>query len=193
MLSPGQQILKRSFDVIFSLILLPILWIPICVLVILATFETKQWGVFTQKRIGRYAKAFTIFKIRTLYDTYREGVRQQQSGLLGKWMRRTKLDELPQLFNVLLGDMSWVGPRPDVPGYADQLVGAEAVILSVRPGIIGPASIKYRNEEIILQTQLDPQQYNDHVIWKDKVAINQEYVKNWSFARDLKYLFRLVF
>lgn len=193
MLSPSQQFLKRSFDVIFSLILLPILLLPICILVILATFETKQWGIFTQKRIGRYGQPFTIYKIRTLYNTNPEGVAKQQAGGVGRWMRRTKLDELPQLFNVLFGDMSWVGPRPDVPGYADRLVGVEAIILQVRPGIIGPASIKYRNEEHLLQAHPDPQHYNDQVIWRDKVAINQEYVTHWSFIQDLKYLFRLLF
>ena len=107
---------------------------------------------------------------------------------LGKFLRRTKLDEIPQFWNVFIGDMSLVGPRPDVPGYADKLRGEDRMILTVRPGITGPATLKYRNEEQILALQNDPKKYNDEMIWKDKVEINKEYVKNWSFKNDLRIL-----
>ncbi len=106
----------------------------------------------------------------------------------GKILRRTKLDELPQLWNVLIGDMSLVGPRPDVPGYADKLEGEDRIILSIRPGITGPATLKYRNEEEILAEKGDPWRYNDEVIWKDKVEINKMYIKNWSFKNDIRIL-----
>jgi lipopolysaccharide/colanic/teichoic acid biosynthesis glycosyltransferase len=106
----------------------------------------------------------------------------------GKFLRKSRLDELPQLWNVLRGDMSLVGPRPDVPGYADKLTGEDRLILNVRPGITGPATLKYRDEEQLLARHDDPKKYNDEVIWKDKVEINKQYVKNWSFKNDLQIL-----
>jgi lipopolysaccharide/colanic/teichoic acid biosynthesis glycosyltransferase len=108
------------------------------------------------------------------------------------FFRRTKIDELPQLFNVLWGDMSFVGPRPDVPGFADRLEGVDRIILSVRPGITGPASLKYRDEEALLASQEDPERYNREVIWPDKVRINLDYVKHWSFAGDIGYILKTV-
>ena len=107
---------------------------------------------------------------------------------LGKLFRKTKIDELPQLLNVLVGDMSLVGPRPDVPGFADKLEGEDRIILSVRPGITGPATLKYRNEEEILAAQEDPERYNLEVIYPDKIKINREYVEHYSFAKDLRYI-----
>ena len=112
---------------------------------------------------------------------------------LGRFWRRTKIDELPQLFNVLIGNMSFVGPRPDVPGFADLLEGEDRVILSVRPGITGPATLKYRNEESLLASVDDPEAYNREVIFPDKVRINREYIENWSFWRDMRYIFTTIF
>ena len=111
----------------------------------------------------------------------------------GYFIRKTKLDELPQLFNILKGDMSFVGPRPDVVGYADKLQGDNKIILSVKPGITGPATIFYRNEEHLLALQDNKNEYNDKVIWPNKIAINKEYLENWSFLKDVKILFRTVF
>uniref|UniRef100_UPI0025BFCAE4 sugar transferase n=1 Tax=Aquisalimonas sp. TaxID=1872621 RepID=UPI0025BFCAE4 len=101
------------------------------------------------------------------------------------------LDELPQLINVLKGDMSFVGPRPDVPAFADTLAGEDRIILSVRPGITGPATLKYRDEETLLAEADDPEAYNSEVIYPDKVRINREYV-HWSFWRDLLDIWRTV-
>lgn len=112
---------------------------------------------------------------------------------LGRFFRKTKLDELPQLIHVLLGQMSFVGPRPDVPGFADNLSGDDRIILSVRPGITGPATLKYRNEESILAGQDDPERYNDEVIFPDKVRLNKEYVENYSFRKDIKYIWQTIF
>ncbi len=106
----------------------------------------------------------------------------------GKFFRDTKIDELPQLWNVFIGDMSFVGPRPDVEGYADKLEGDDRIVLSIRPGITGPASLKYKNEEEILSKQANPKEYNDNVIWPDKVKINIEYIKNWSLLKDIQYI-----
>ncbi len=95
--------------------------------------------------------------------------------------------------NVLIGDMSLVGPRPDIPGYADLLKGEDRIILEIRPGITGPATIKYRNEDALLLQQEDPNRFNDEVIWPDKVKINRKYVSNWSLAGDIRYLWQSVF
>lgn len=110
----------------------------------------------------------------------------------GTWMRRYKIDELPQLFNVLLGSMSFVGPRPDVPGFADKLKGEDRMILEIRPGITGPASLKYRNEEELLAKQKDPERYNREIIWPDKVSINKRYMQEWSLKKDIEYILRTI-
>ena len=107
---------------------------------------------------------------------------------LGAVLRRYKIDELPELWNVLIGDMSFVGPRPDVPGYADQLQGEDREILKLRPGITGPASMKYRNEEELLAKQFDPVRYNDEVIYPDKVRINRYYLHHYSFIKDIQMI-----
>ncbi|MFT5237314.1 MAG: lipopolysaccharide/colanic/teichoic acid biosynthesis glycosyltransferase, partial [Flavobacteriaceae bacterium] len=107
----------------------------------------------------------------------------------GRWLRSNKLDELPQIFNVLTGNMSLIGPRPDVAGYADRLEGDDRIILSVKPGITGPATIKYRNEDQLLLQQEDSKSFNDEVIWPDKIIINKNYIKNWSLRKDIGYLF----
>ena len=109
------------------------------------------------------------------------------------FLRRWKLDELPTLWNVLKGDMSLVGPRPDVPGYADKLKGKDRRILELRPGITGPASLKYANEEEILANVDDSVKYNDEIIFPDKVRINLKYIDNWSLCLDIKIIFQTIF
>jgi len=111
---------------------------------------------------------------------------------LGAQLRKYKLDELPELWNVLLGEMSFVGPRPDVPGYADTLTGEDCDVLKLRPGITGPASLKYRNEEDILAKMDDPLKYNDEVIFPDKVRINLYYLHHYSFIKDIEMIFATV-
>ncbi|MBT8303227.1 MAG: sugar transferase [Bacteroidia bacterium] len=185
---------KRLFDLLLSLVLLPILIIPIIALILLATIDTKEWGIFSQNRIGKNGKPFKIFKIRTLKnEPHILGHLDKSATQLGKLIRRYKFDELPQLFNVLKGDMSFVGPRPDVKGFADELEGGDRIILRIRPGVTGPATIKYKNEEEILALQDDPEKYNRTIIWKDKVEINKKYIENWSFYLDLKYIINSIF
>ena len=148
--------------------------------------------IFRQKRIGKNGKLFTIYKFRTM------SVRHNGSSIslkgesritpLGAILRKYKLDELPELWNVFIGDMSFVGPRPDVPGYADKLEGLTREILKLKPGITGPASMKYRDEEEILAKQSDPVKYNNEVIFPDKVRINLNYLRNWSFWLDVKII-----
>ncbi len=113
--------------------------------------------------------------------------------IFGKFLRKFKIDELPQLINVLLGDMSFVGPRPDVKGYADELKGKDRIILRVKPGITGPATLRFKNEEEILANQIDPLKYNDEVIWKEKIKINKNYIENWTLIGDLKFILKTIF
>ncbi|MEZ4778590.1 MAG: sugar transferase [Flavobacteriaceae bacterium] len=196
MLSQRQKIIKRGFDFLFSVILLPLLLLPILLFSLVSLLvHYPQGGWFTQARIGKEGHSFRLYKIRTLKGKNHQDIIQiQEAGTpFGMWLRNTKLDELPQLFNVLKGDMSFVGPRPDVTGYADVLQGEDRIILSVRPGVTGPATLKYKNEDAILREQPNPLYYNDTVLWPDKVQINKEYIKNWSFQKDLQYLLQSVF
>ena len=195
MLTSRQLRIKRIFDLSLSIILLPFLVVPLLILMVMASASTQESGFFVQKRIGAGGKTFDLLKIRTLKGKRHKDIVEIKNSetSFGRWLRRTKLDELPQLFNVLRGDMSWVGPRPDIPGYADKLEGDDRIILSVMPGITGPATIKYRNEDELLMKQENPLEYNDTVIWPDKVKINKDYIKNWSLSKDIKYLFSSVF
>ncbi|NNE15596.1 MAG: sugar transferase, partial [Saprospiraceae bacterium] len=181
MISNFQLKVKRAFDIILGVLLFPILIFPILVLILVASIDTKESGLFSQIRVGQKGKLFKIYKIRTLKgsDHALEEVELSATSF-GTFLRRSKLDELPQLFNVIKGDMSFVGPRPDVQGFADELKGEDRVILKVKPGITGPATIKYKNEEEILALQDNQELYNRTKIWPDKVEINKNYVENWS-------------
>ncbi|WP_297008324.1 sugar transferase [Prevotella sp.] len=153
-------------------------------------------AVFTQKRVGKDGKLFTMYKFRSM-SAHHSGSTVSVAGEsritpLGAKLRRYKLDELPELWNVLIGDMSFVGPRPDVPGYADKLEGDDRRVLQLRPGITGPASLKYRDEEILLAGQANPQEFNDKVIYPDKVRINLYYLDHYSFLADIKMIFATV-
>jgi lipopolysaccharide/colanic/teichoic acid biosynthesis glycosyltransferase len=189
--------LKRSLDIAASLLCLAITGWLIIIAYIAASLDTEKSGFFTQTRVGRNGRLFKTIKIRTmrdipLIDTTVTTSADPRVTALGRFFRKTKFDELPQLFNVLLGDMSFVGPRPDVPGFADALEGDDRIVLSVRPGITGPATLKYRNEEEILATQNDPEGYNREVIFPDKVRLNREYVEKYSFWKDMKYIMMTV-
>ena len=193
------MIIKYIFDRFFSLILLVVLSPFLLVIYILHKIKMPKGSfVYRQVRVGKDGKPFRIFKMRTLCDNSELGgsvtVADDERILpFGKWLRETKVDTFLELINILIGDMSFVGPRPDVPGYADKLVGDDRIILKMRPGLTGPASIKYRHEEKILAQQDDPKKYNDEVIWPDKVKINKEYYENWSVWRDISILWHTVF
>jgi lipopolysaccharide/colanic/teichoic acid biosynthesis glycosyltransferase len=189
--------LKRIFDLIVSLVGLSFTWWIILIAWIVAAIETKSNGFFIQQRVGKNGKLFNVIKIKTMkkingIDTTITSSNDARITKSGKFFRDTKIDELPQLWNVFIGDMSFVGPRPDVPGYADKLEGEDRIVLSIRPGITGPASLKYKNEEEILSTKENPKKYNDNVIWPDKVKINKEYIKNWSLKKDIDYIIKTV-
>ena len=153
----------------------------------ITAIDTQSNGFFSQKRIGQYGKPFLIYKLRTLH------AKTNKMSAFGYALRTTKLDELPQILNLLKGEMTLVGPRPDVPGYADELVGADRILLTLKPGVTGLASLKYRNEEQILSQQTHPQLYNDEVIWPDKVRINKWYAENRTISMDLQILFYTLF
>jgi lipopolysaccharide/colanic/teichoic acid biosynthesis glycosyltransferase len=149
----------------------------------ITAIDTQSNGFFTQERIGQYGKSFLIYKLRTLHS------KTNKTSFWGRMLRKTKLDEIPQILNLLKGEMTLVGPRPDLAGYADKLVGADQIILKLKPGITGLASLKYRNEEQILSQQPNPQHYNDEVIWPDKVRINKWYAQNRTLIMDLQIIF----
>jgi lipopolysaccharide/colanic/teichoic acid biosynthesis glycosyltransferase len=191
------NITKRLFDIVFSIIGLVLVWWIIVIAWIVASLETRSNGFFFQKRVGKDKKLFNVIKIKTMkkidgIDTTITSSNDARITKSGKFFRKTKIDELPQFFNILIGDMSFVGPRPDVEGYADKLEGEDAIVVSIRPGITGPATIKYKNEEELLAKQKDPIHYNDNVIWPDKVEINKEYIKNWSLKKDIFYMIKTV-
>lgn len=190
------MIFKNIFDYILALILLIFLVGLIVLLIIICSFDTKQFGIFVQIRVGKNAEFFKIYKLRTMKGVSKSNIttsRDHDITPFGKFLRKYKLDELPQLFNIIRGEMSFVGPRPDVIGYADNLIGEDRIILNVKPGITGPAQIKYRNEEQLLAEVKDPVRFNDEVLWKDKVSINVKYVKEWTFKKDMTYLLYTVF
>jgi lipopolysaccharide/colanic/teichoic acid biosynthesis glycosyltransferase len=197
-MSKADILFKRAFDIVASLAGLLLLAPVILLCWLVAAIETRSNGFFIQKRIGRHGRIIRVCKIKTMYpgDTRRSPISSRNLASIsqsGRILRKYKLDELPQLFNVLAGSMSFVGPRPDVPGYADRLQGDDRIILSLRPGITGPASIKYKDEEAILASVDDPETYNDRIIWPDKVKINLEYFNNYSLLRDLRYIFYTIF
>ena len=191
------MILKYIFDRLVSLIGLLILW-PIFIIVAILIKVKMPGGpvLFVQKRVGRFGKLFKVHKFRSM-TVLKEtdavtGVAAAETARitpLGEKLRKYKLDELPELWDVLIGKMSFVGPRPDIPGYADQLQGEDREILKLRPGITGPASLKYRNEEDILASVDNPQQYNDEIIYPDKVRLNRYYLHHYSFIKDIQMIF----
>ena len=185
--------LKFLFDRIVAFVGLLFLW-PVLIIVAVLIRVKMPGGpvIFKQQRVGRNGELFTMYKFRSMTVSH-SGSSVSVAGEsritpLGAKLRKYKLDELPELWNVLIGDMSFVGPRPDVPGYADQLKGDDRRVLKLRPGITGPASMKYRNEEEILASVDDPVKYNDEVIFPDKVRINLYYLDHQSFWMDIKLI-----
>ena len=210
------MMLKFVFDKVVSLVGLIVLSPVLLIVALLIKWKMPGPILFCQQRVGRYGRIFTVYKFRTMTVKAEASVAsrnseatsiasQEQSRItpLGEKLRRYKLDELPELWNVLKGDMSFVGPRPDVPGYADQLQGEDREVLLLRPGITGPASLKYRDEEDILEAVDEAlqkgrsglpmgittvQEYNDNVIYPDKVRLNRYYLHHYSFIKDIQMI-----
>jgi len=196
-LSTSQRVTKRVFDVVVSFFGIVILWPVILVGWIVAAISTRANGFFVQKRVGLNGEMFSLFKLRSMRQvagvtTSVTSDKDVRITATGRVLRKLKIDELPQLFNVLAGQMSLVGPRPDVSGFADKLQGDDRLVLSVRPGITGPASIAFRNEEETLAGVENPEVYNREVIWPEKVRINKAYIRDYSLASDLKYILQTI-
>ncbi len=178
---------KRLFDFFFSLIALLMLSFIVLFFWLLAAVDTQSNGLFFQERIGQFGQKFKILKLRTFH------LKTAKVSSVGNFLRKYKMDELPQLWNVLKGEMSIVGPRPDISGYYDKLEAENRKILELKPGITSLASLKYYNEEEILQQQENPLRYNDTVIFPDKVKMNLDYYYNQNLLLDLKIIFKTIF
>jgi lipopolysaccharide/colanic/teichoic acid biosynthesis glycosyltransferase len=188
---------KRIFDLTIAILGLIILAVPMALIAILLRITSGSPILFTQERVGKggqifYVKKFRTMSVRSVEDSSITVAGDSRVTAIGSYLRRWKLDELPQLWNVLVGEMSLVGPRPDVPGYADKLQGDDRKLLLLRPGITGPATLAYRNEEEILAKVSDPVQYNNEIIYPDKVRINLEYMEKCSLMQDLKYILETI-
>ncbi len=173
----------------FGMLLLLPVFIVVAILI-----KIKMPGpiFFKQQRVGKDAKLFRMVKFRTMKVNHGGSTisvkGESRITPLGQTLRKYKLDELPELWNIFKGDMSFVGPRPDVPGYADKLEGDDRLLLTIRPGLTGTASLKFSNEEELLALQEDPIYYNDHVLYPEKVRLNNNYVKRMSFWLDIKII-----
>jgi lipopolysaccharide/colanic/teichoic acid biosynthesis glycosyltransferase len=193
-----QKSAKRMFDIVFSLLGMVILSPLIVIIALFVKISSRGPILYSAPRIGQYGKPFPCHKFRSMY-TGADRFGSVTTGIdkritpVGRILRKYKLDELSQLWNVFSGTMSFVGPRPDVSGYADKLTGDDRIILSVRPGITGPASLRFRNEEELLAKVDNPLLYNDEVLWPSKVKINREYVEQYSFIKDIGYILATVF
>ncbi|MBE9468866.1 MAG: sugar transferase [Bacteroidetes bacterium] len=189
---PGSRFVKETFDYILAVISFIVL-LPILIIVVFLILITMGWPfLYSQHRIGQNGKSFRLYKFRTMNkaksDISVSASELERISRLGHFLRKTKIDELPELLNIIRGDMSFVGTRPDVPGYADKLKGDDRIILDLKPGLTGPASLKYVNEEELLSKVENPIKYNDEVIFPDKVRINKAYMKDWSFWLDIKII-----
>ena len=215
--------MKFLFDRVVALLGLLFLWPVLLVVAMLIKIKMPGGPVFfVQKRVGRGGKLFNCHKFRTMIPVHNnEGYKIQKGDKnwstvsvagdsritpLGAKLRHYKLDELPGLWDVFLGKMSFVGPRPDVPGYADQLAGDDREVLKLRPGITGPATLKYRLEDEMIAEYVEQrraagdnrdmqkiaEEYNDQVIYPDKVRMNRYYLHHYSFWMDIKMIFATV-
>ena len=205
------MILKRLFDILASFFGLLFLWPVLLVVAIMVKIKMPGGpAFFVQKRVGRGGKLFNCHKFRSMTVNH-NGSTVSVAGdsritPFGATLRHYKLDELPGLWDVLIGNMSFVGPRPDVPGYADKLEGEDRDVLKLRPGITGPATLKYRLEDEMISDYVARKQaegdtrpmqeiateYNDLVIYPDKVRLNCYYYRHYSFIKDIEMIFATV-
>lgn len=176
---------KRLFDLFFSIILILILSWLILMIFLISSIIFKENGIFIQKRVGKYGKKFNIYKIKSM-------INEDEINKFGLFIRNYKLDELPQIYNILKGEMSFVGPRPDIEGYYDTLKGENRKILELKPGLTCEASIKYKNEFQFLLLQDNPKEYNDKIIFPDKVKMNLEYYYSQNLFVDLRIIYKTI-
>jgi len=193
-----RKVAKRATDIVLSLTGLIVLSPFFIFIMLIIKIRMPEGPVFfIQERIGQFGRPFKMIKFRTMVKDH-SGVSVSVRGEsritpTGAILRKFKIDELPEFINVLMGQMSLVGPRPDVAGFADKLVGEERKILELKPGITGPATLVYANEEEILASVSNPVKYNEEIIYPDKVRINLEYYYHNSFLGDIKIIIRTFF
>jgi lipopolysaccharide/colanic/teichoic acid biosynthesis glycosyltransferase len=188
--------MKRAFDIVISLAAL-VLLLPLFVAVaVVIKWDSPGPIFFRQRRVGRGFRPFCIYKFRTMVEggcglsiTVNRDPRITR---LGHYLRRTKIDELPQLFNILIGDMAFVGPRPEVPSYVEMFRGDYEELLKVRPGLTDLASLKYRNESAILANAENPESEYISRLLPDKIQLSKEYIRRSSFAYDLTLIVETV-
>lgn len=188
--------MKRIFDFIFSFIGLLVISPVLLGIALIIAFTSKGGVFYRQNRVGRFGRDFRIFKFRTMYvDSDKKGLltvggRDPRVTNVGYYLRKYKIDELPQLINVFLGDMSFVGPRPEVRKYVDLYNDEQRKVLNVHPGITDLASIEYRNENEILSKQSEPEKYYIDVIMPAKLSINLKYIENRSLFKDINVILK---
>lgn len=190
--------MKRAFDLLFAVLGIILLFPILIIISFIIKLTSKGPVFFIQERVGKQGKSFKMIKFRSMSALQHSHSTISVKGdiritKIGVVLRRYKLDELPELWNVLIGEMSFVGPRPDVPGYADKLKGEDRNILKIRPGITGPASLKFANEEEFLSKKDDPEKFNDEIIYPEKVRLNLEYYYNNNLWTDIKIIFATIF
>lgn len=190
---------KRLFDILFSLVGLLFLFPVLLIIFILVVVESKGGFFYRQVRVGKNNIDFKIFKIRTMYkDADKKGLltvgsRDSRITRVGYFLRKFKIDEFPQLLNILFGSMSFVGPRPEVRRYVDLYNEEQLKVLSVKPGLTDFASLKYYNENEVLSKFDDPEKAYIDIVMPEKLAINLEYIHKRNMAMDLKIIFQTLF
>lgn len=187
--------MKRVFDLIFSLFGIAVLLPVYLSIALLISLDSKGGVIYRQERTGKYGKTFRVLKFRTMRpDSFTKGAltvgsRDPRITNIGYYLRKYKLDELPQLFNVLLGDMSFVGPRPEVKKYTDLYTEKQRQVLQVRPGITDYASIKFRNENDLLSASEDPEKLYIEEIMPEKLHLNLLYINDNNVFKDIRIIF----
>lgn len=191
--------MKRIFDIFFALLGIVFLTPFFLIISFLIIFDSKGGIFYRQERVGLHGKFFKVFKFRTMRpDSFSKGAltvgsKDPRITNIGYYLRKYKLDELPQLFNVLFGDMSFVGPRPEVKKYTDLYNSEQKNVLSVRPGITDYASIKFRNENDLLSETDDPEKLYIDVIMPEKLKLNMEYIQDNSVNKDIKIILDTIY
>lgn len=191
--------MKRIFDIVFSVVGI-IFLLPFYIIIsILILVDSKGGILYNQRRIGKYGKEITVFKFRTMHPNsfvkgaLTVGSRDPRITRVGYYLRKYKLDELPQLFNVLLGTMSFVGPRPEVKKYTDLYTEAQRKVLTIKPGITDYASIKFRNESDLLSESDDPEKLYIETIMLEKLKLNMQYIDDNDVFKDIKIIFKTLY
>ncbi|WP_052911842.1 sugar transferase [Riemerella anatipestifer] len=176
--------IKYTLARILAGVIIVVIFPLLLLLLILVSVDTFSYGLFVQDRVGQYGRIFRIYKFKTIRPVSRK------ISSIGAFLRKTKLDELPQLFNILKGEMSFIGPRPDVSGYYDSLKGEDRKLLTLKPGLLSEATLEYRNEEYLLNQKENPLKYNDEIIFPHKIKLNLEYLERVSFKEDIRILLK---